>query len=661
VVIMANSRDTQCSSCCASALYALSWHSHSSPKVMDHTVIQALNDMCDSDSLETRKRCVATLWSLTLQPGKSEDPAVSIPALLSLLRKEADHDMMRLCSAALCNLAVDINNCQRMLDEGAVVPIIALCSSDNISTKIQCGAILCRLASEPKNRQQLISPDYIRVLLSLAKVEDRLTQQRGVIALVHMSQEPEARRFLLAQNALLGLVQLSNKPDELIRRGCAAVLCNLAYQEGSEVAIVECGAVSCLLIIALVATDNEATKTTCAKAIFNLLHAPKTHKHMIDDGIVWGFATLSKTPQPSVTRICATVFCNLSIDFPSDVLAASSARAIFELMKSPDPETAKLATRALTNLLSNTCHSDQHARFKPSAVPVLIDALQAPGADPEMALLSARCLTYISVTAAGRSAIIANDALKALGFDLVGRGLVSRTCMLTEGSPTTDAQSACSPPSHEQGWLRRVARPKASMLLTSESHHPAGDRHPGRGTGLRCNARQHLRQPQLAQPGHHGRLPERADRAVLAGAGGRGHQHVRHTCALLPLLRGREPRAAGAGRRDRGGVGLFATAPTRRAHRGAAAAERGPGLQPHDAGRPAGRADAAGGHQVHAELLVGQPHGRHQGALRAGGLPPGLRPRQLLAPRARRHHAHAHPPGGPVHRGAGQPQPRDHG
>lgn len=57
-------------------------------------------------------------------------------------------------------------------------------------------------------------------------------------------------------------MQLSNKPDELIRRGCAAALCNLSYEVGSEKAIVKAGGVACLLIIALVATDNADTKVS---------------------------------------------------------------------------------------------------------------------------------------------------------------------------------------------------------------------------------------------------------------------------------------------------------------------------------------------------------------------------------------------------------------
>ena len=241
-----------------------------------------------------------------------------------------------------------------MLDEGAVEPLIALCSTDSNSTKTQTGAILCRLASEPNNHSHLTNPDYVRVLLMLARVEDRSTQQRSVLALVHISSDPEARKYLLQQNAALYLVQLSNKPDELIRRACSAVLCNLAYETGSEETIVSCGAVSCLLIIALVATDNEDTKTTCAKGIFNLLYDPATHASMIEDGIIWGFATLCKGDQPEVTKNCATAFCNLSTRFYKEMLSSSSTKAIFNMMNNGELEVQRLAGKALCNILAKS-------------------------------------------------------------------------------------------------------------------------------------------------------------------------------------------------------------------------------------------------------------------------------------------------------------------
>lgn len=54
-------------------------------------------------------------------------------------------------------------------------------------------------------------------------------------------------------------------------QGCANTLLNLASDPGNEKAIAGCGAVSVLLITALVASDSDETRHACTKAITNLL------------------------------------------------------------------------------------------------------------------------------------------------------------------------------------------------------------------------------------------------------------------------------------------------------------------------------------------------------------------------------------------------------
>lgn len=54
-------------------------------------------------------------------------------------------------------------------------------------------------------------------------------------------------------------------------QGCANTLLNLASDPGREIEITRCGAVSVLLITALVASDSDETRHACTKAITNLL------------------------------------------------------------------------------------------------------------------------------------------------------------------------------------------------------------------------------------------------------------------------------------------------------------------------------------------------------------------------------------------------------
>lgn len=174
IITLADPSEKAASAFVTSALYALSWHPLCSPEIMDEDVVTALNRLCECEVLDTRKRAVATLWSLTQNKEKSADPAPCIPYLLRILRDNHDSDITRLCAAALCNLASCLKNVQSVIEEGAVSPMIDLCSTNNISTKIQCGAILCRLSAEVNNRTTLTTPQYLKLLLSLCKVNSQM-------------------------------------------------------------------------------------------------------------------------------------------------------------------------------------------------------------------------------------------------------------------------------------------------------------------------------------------------------------------------------------------------------------------------------------------------------------------------------------------------------
>jgi len=83
--------------------------------------------------------------------------------------------------------------------------------------------------------------------------------------------------MLLKLKATEYIISLALKPDEHIRRGCAAIICNMSFEEGSEAAMLKAGVVSTLLITALVTSDQLQTKLICAKALSQNPKTPKPH------------------------------------------------------------------------------------------------------------------------------------------------------------------------------------------------------------------------------------------------------------------------------------------------------------------------------------------------------------------------------------------------
>ncbi|CAN0585818.1 unnamed protein product, partial [Ectocarpus sp. 12 AP-2014] len=158
-----------------------------------------------------------------------------------------------------------------MIVSGAVPPIIVLAKSGSFETKTQCMSILQRMLLGRAMPEEIMTKSFVRTLLDMSKMEHRDTQQRVVIAVYRISCCERGRVLLLEEGAPESLIRLISKPNEEMRKGCANTLLNLAYDHGREIEITKCGAVSVLLITALVASDSDETRHACTKALTNLL------------------------------------------------------------------------------------------------------------------------------------------------------------------------------------------------------------------------------------------------------------------------------------------------------------------------------------------------------------------------------------------------------
>lgn len=50
----------------------------------------------------------------------------------------------------------------------------------------------------------------------------------------------------------------------------------------------------------------------------------KTHRGMFKDGVVWGLATMSRSRDVTIVRLCAVALCNLSHEFWKEIARSNS-------------------------------------------------------------------------------------------------------------------------------------------------------------------------------------------------------------------------------------------------------------------------------------------------------------------------------------------------
>jgi hypothetical protein len=403
---------------CAFALFQLSSSDLCPVHLMANGILPCLIRLCQSPSTKTKRFCGAALWSMTIKKRmdssgayvKSLDVSSAIPVLVHMLRTEDEEAIKVDCASALYNLADVDDNCDSMLHAGALIPVVNLTKRDYLQTKIKCAAILSRLSCHDKYYREFASEPVLEVLLKLSCLEHALTQRRVVIAVSNLSQFPELRTMLLKLRATEYIISLASKPDEHIRRGCAAIICNMSFEEGSEAAMIKAGVVSTLLITALVTSDQLQTKLICAKALVNLMYDPQSYAKMVEERVIWGLGNLTRLDDTDILNMCAKALCNLSCDYARQMLSSSSTvTSIMKLItQEGNVELQRYSGRILTNILMQTDDSDE--KFRKEAVLNLVNMSKCK--DKEVSELCIYCLCLASQSESCREDIVSSGVLK---------------------------------------------------------------------------------------------------------------------------------------------------------------------------------------------------------------------------------------------------------
>ncbi|CAM9829990.1 unnamed protein product, partial [Chrysoparadoxa australica] len=343
---------------CAVALCLLLRNNPTFEHVEAKYVVRSLNRLCLTGNLAIRKRCVAAMWSLTCQILKPYSNPIGtadiVPTLLELLQGEDETELKADCAAALYNLAQVESHCELMISLGALLPILSLAEGGSVDTKIQCISILQRMLLGHVLPHDVKTPSFVKTLLTVSKLEHRSTQQRITIAIYRLSCEREGRLLLLQEGAPVQLLRLISKPNEAMRKGCAATLINLTYEEGAEAKVAEAApdTTSVLIITAMVACDSDDTKNLCTQAIGNLLHNSAYHDQMVKDGTIWGLAAMSANKDSTeIVRLCSKALCQMSKKYWFEIAGSRSIQSVLSLVTSEDLQTCLAACKTVLNVL----------------------------------------------------------------------------------------------------------------------------------------------------------------------------------------------------------------------------------------------------------------------------------------------------------------------
>ncbi|KAG8810917.1 Vacuolar protein 8, partial [Serendipita sp. 401] len=145
-----------------------------------------------------------------------------------------DTDVQRGASAALGNLAVNVENKVLIVKLGGLEPLIRRMQSPNID--VQCNAVGCltNLASHDENKTEIARSGALIPLVQLAHSEDIRVQRNAVGSLLNMTHTNENRQQLVNAGATPVLVNLLTSPDTDIQYYCTTALSNIAVDSSNR-------------------------------------------------------------------------------------------------------------------------------------------------------------------------------------------------------------------------------------------------------------------------------------------------------------------------------------------------------------------------------------------------------------------------------------------
>ena len=346
--------------------------------------------------------------------------SVAIQPMIDMMQKDNNEITQRNCAASLANMIHDSNNCALMLKAGALPLIVKLCSTEFLATKIKCAAIFSRLSLHEHYFEEFARDGVMAVLLDLCTVDNLMTQRWVVMALSNLSHKENLRELLVDLNPVPNILSMAAKRDETLRRGCAAILCNMSCstKPGSEQRLIAGGVVPSLLVTAMIASDQTIAKVICVKALINLMGDPACHALLAKEGVIWCLSSLALQKALDLSLLCMSALSVFAKDFPRDMLGSPATVkavlwAIGGARAHESVQLQRLGARILTHMLRESNETD--TGFRKQAVESMIPL--ASSDDAEIADLCIVGLCYASQSEACRGPIASSGVLMILDSD----------------------------------------------------------------------------------------------------------------------------------------------------------------------------------------------------------------------------------------------------
>ncbi|KAL0424305.1 UNVERIFIED_CONTAM: U-box domain-containing protein 38 [Sesamum radiatum] len=194
------------------------------------------------------------------------------PRLLSALKSliSSRYSTLQVNSvAALVNLSLEKQNKVKIVRSGIVPPLVDVLRSGSAESQEHAAGALFSLSLDDQNKTAIGVLGALPPLLQALRSDSERTRHDSALALYHLSLAQSNRVKMIKLGSiqiLLSMVKSSHMPGRAL-----LVLCNLAASVEGRAAMLDGGAVECLVgFLSRGNFDSEATLESCLAAIYGL-------------------------------------------------------------------------------------------------------------------------------------------------------------------------------------------------------------------------------------------------------------------------------------------------------------------------------------------------------------------------------------------------------
>lgn len=254
----------------------------------------------------------------------------------------------------ITNLAIAEENKLRIAKSGALLPLTRLARSNDIRVQRNAAGALLNMTHSAEHRHQLISAGSVPVLVELLESEDPELQYYAITALSNIAVDESGRRLLWDTQPELvnALIRFVDSP--IIKVQCQAILTlrNLASDDEYQIQIVEMGGLTPLL--PLLQSAYVPLVISAAACLRNLSIHPENEQPILSAGILPCLINLI-TQSGNVEVQCHVISSLRNLVANNDADKTEFAKAgLFDHMKDviSDPQTSDMVMGEMVAALS---------------------------------------------------------------------------------------------------------------------------------------------------------------------------------------------------------------------------------------------------------------------------------------------------------------------